>query len=947
MSVDPHILDLLEEALESERTPEEVCRDCPELLPQVRQRWLHVRGVQAELEAMFPPSGSEPPRSRRSMSSHLPQIPGYEVLAQIGRGGMGLVYKARHLRLNRIVALKMLLTGQYATTGELVRFTREAEAIAALRHPHIVQVYDVGDFEGRPFFTMEFLEGGTLAKRLAHKPQPINESAAMIAALARAVGAAHAGGIIHRDLKPSNILLTSDGTPRISDFGLARRLQVAEDLTLASARVGTPGYMSPEQFDSKRGEITPVTDIYSLGAILYEMLTGRAPFVSDNVHETELQLLTHEPVPPSKLNPKVPRDLQTICLKCLSKEIRLRYADAESLADDLERFLRDEPIQARPIGFIGRTAKWARRRRALATVLACAAVLLLAVVVTGWWIRSEHQAVAAAVEADLHEVQRLREAAAWGDAAELLERARARMTHRGMSELRQRVDAASADLQLASNLDAIALKRAVIVKGKVERPFDKPRTDEAYAAAFQHAGLGACLQDDPATVASRIIPSPIRPALLAAVDDWALCATDEIRRRWILSVAQYVDLDPTGWRNRVRDASRWSDLTWLTNLAASAPVDQAPIRLLITLAERLHQNGGDAVGFLRRVQQARAGDFWANFAMGDALRRVDHPDQAVRYYQAALAIRWQTSVAHGNPAAALSADAPPEEIANQFHQAVVLDPAFAHGHYSLGLALKANGRVEEAIEHFRQALRIEPNDADTHYNLGLALAMLPLPREAALHFREALRLEPAHADAQYNLGLALAAVGAHKDAVAALKQALQMDPRNPSVHYNLGLALKADEQLDAAVAEFNLALSIHPDAAAYYNLGLALKAKGACSSAIEQFGRALQHNPNHVDAHFNLAIALKELGRQPESASHLRQAIQLDPRHPHARGALGDALLADGKPAEARVQLRQCLLLLPENDPMRPQYILRLQECDRQLAGSTSPLPTEAALTRQ
>src|SRR5262245_46469701 len=302
--------------------------------------------VEAELDALFPTPGHDSEAdvsAARPAGGDLPRIPGYEVEALLGRGGMGVVYKARHRRLNRFGALKMLLAGAYAGPNERARFQREAEAVAGLRHPNIVQVYDVGDHEGWPYFTMELLEGGSLAQALAGTPQPAQKAAALLATLAEAVQVAHKGGIVHRDLKPANILFSGDGTPKIADFGLARHFDEDPTLTQSGVRVGTPSYMAPEQVTGKAGKIGPATDVYALGALLYEMLTGRPPFRGETPTQTELQVVNQEPVPPSRLNPKVPRDLETICLKCLHKDPQRRYPDAGALAEDVRRFLEGRP----------------------------------------------------------------------------------------------------------------------------------------------------------------------------------------------------------------------------------------------------------------------------------------------------------------------------------------------------------------------------------------------------------------------------------------------------------------------------------------------------------------------------------------------------------------------------------------------------------------------------
>src|SRR5262245_8148313 len=243
MSANLVIEQLLQQALDSDRTPEEVCADHPELLWEVRQQWQRCRKLDAELEALFPSSHGPREAERRpplQLSDKLPILPGYEVESILGRGGMGVVYKAKQLKLNRPVALKMLLAGNFAAKPEILRFMREAEAIAALRHSNVVQIYDIGDFEGRPYFTMELMEGGTLAAKLVGAPQPAAAAASLIAILAGAVQLAHQAGIIHRDLKPSNIFLTADGTPKIGDFGLARHFEADDNLTLTGTRVGTP-----------------------------------------------------------------------------------------------------------------------------------------------------------------------------------------------------------------------------------------------------------------------------------------------------------------------------------------------------------------------------------------------------------------------------------------------------------------------------------------------------------------------------------------------------------------------------------------------------------------------------------------------------------------------------------------------------------------------------------
>jgi serine/threonine-protein kinase len=305
--------------------------------------------------------GAETKGPRRSGSPAPRAVTGYEVLELLGRGAMGVVYKARQRGLNRVVALKMIRAGEDAGEHEVARFRTEAAAVAQLHHPNIVQIYEIGEEDGRPYFSLEFVDGGTLDKKLGGVPQPPLEAARVLHLLAAAMDVAHRRGIVHRDLKPANVLLTTDGVPKITDFGLAKQLEQDSKQTQSGALVGTPTYMAPEQANSDTSAIGPLSDVHALGAILYEALTGRAPFKGTSLSDTLEQVRTREPLPPSVLQPGVPRDLDTICLKCLQKNPKLRYESAAALAEDLRRFLAKEPILARPVGRLERAWRWSRR----------------------------------------------------------------------------------------------------------------------------------------------------------------------------------------------------------------------------------------------------------------------------------------------------------------------------------------------------------------------------------------------------------------------------------------------------------------------------------------------------------------------------------------------------------------------------------------------------------
>ena len=358
-----------------------VTHEHPELEVELRELW--ATAMIADDFGSFTQSYGGPPELElgdveaprtRANSATLRRVGDFELLEEIGRGGMGVVYRATQLSLNRVVALKMILPGRLASATDLSRFRAEAEAAAKLKHPHVVSVYEVGELDGQPFFSMPLIEGTTLAKRLTDGPLTAREAAELLVPICRAVAAAHRHGILHRDLKPSNILIDHEGRPYVTDFGLAKRLSAHQhdapasgqssasmshslarragvdfmtQLTATGAILGTPSYMAPEQAAGQRGEVGPASDVYSLGAILFAMLTGRPPFQAASAVDTILQVLEQDPIPPRVLNPDADPDLELIALKCLQKPSDLRYATADALADDLQSSLANEPISAR------------------------------------------------------------------------------------------------------------------------------------------------------------------------------------------------------------------------------------------------------------------------------------------------------------------------------------------------------------------------------------------------------------------------------------------------------------------------------------------------------------------------------------------------------------------------------------------------------------------------
>src|SRR3954447_9880619 len=387
-----------------------------------------VLGAEGPMTAIDAEEATAAPRvSADPAPQPVPVIPGYRVEGELGRGGMGVVYRARQVRLNRPVAVKMILAGRHAGGEAAARFLAEAEAVAKLQHPNIVQIFHIDEHDGFPYFEMEYVGGGSLADRLDGTPRAPREAARLVEALAGAMAAAHRRGVVHRDLKPANILLSPDGVPKVADFGLAKLLNVESGLTRTDSVLGSPSYMAPEQAEGKNRGIGPAADVYALGAILYELLTGRPPFRGATILETLEQVKTAEPVPPSRLVPGVPRDVETVALKCLQKDPARRYPSAGELAEDLQRFLEDRPIRARRVSSAERLLRWGRRNKLVAGLLAGLIVTLIAgfVVSTWQWIRAEASAEQLAQElytSDMSEIQRLDEAGDMGHMGELLRR---------------------------------------------------------------------------------------------------------------------------------------------------------------------------------------------------------------------------------------------------------------------------------------------------------------------------------------------------------------------------------------------------------------------------------------------------------------------------------------------------------------------------------------------
>ncbi len=711
------------------------------------------------------------------------ELAGYEILGELGAGGMGVVYKARQVGLNRLVALKMIRTGAGASGAEVARFQAEAEAVARLRHPNIVTIYEVGQVRGQPFFSLELVDGGSLGRQLASAALPPAQAARLVQTLARAVQAAHEAGVVHRDLKPANILLTADGTPKITDFGLAKFLGSDSGWTHSGAILGTPSYMAPEQAqgEGRGGGVGPAADIWALGAILYEALTGRPPFRGPSVLETLDQVRTQEPVAPVRLQPKTPRDLETITLKCLQKEPGRRYASAGELADDLGRFLTGQPIRARPVGAAERLHKWVRRKPALASLLGLSGLLLIALVAGGLVYQFRLQAALQRAEAKEAEARRQHQRVAdnYRRASETLDRMLGRMARWSVGAVpqlkelqREQLEDALAyfqgSLQEDDSSDPAVRVNAAWALGRTAEIQQRLGRDREAAENYQRAielleSLPSEYRDDPETQAK----------LHACYSNWSQMAgafeEGERRMRLALGIAErlaQVRPDEPRWQGAVAQSEH--------NLGA------------------LYQSNGrptEAESHYARAEKIRI-----------ALVR-DHPEN--EDYQAALAgtCANQALLYQGTnrPAAAIASYERAERLLRP-----LIDRNPPGGDYALSLAAlyvnwsylprpagaeaalvqldRAVGLVEEVVKAEPQyaaarswAFRVHTRRAEFYKGAGRWA-------EAAADYSRALEMN--EGPERWTLGVwlaeALTEAGDHQRAAAAADQAVERKPEPPA-----------------------------------------------------------------------------------------------------------------------------------------------------------------------
>jgi tetratricopeptide (TPR) repeat protein/tRNA A-37 threonylcarbamoyl transferase component Bud32 len=763
------------------------------------------------------------PGSRESFivaapSATSPAIPGYQVEAELGHGGMGVVYRARHLGLKRRVALKMIRDGGIARPDQRERFLREAQIVAHLRHPNIVQIFDIGESAGLLYVALELLEGGTLADRIDGTPQPPTAAAPLLVVLAEAIEAAHQEGVIHRDLKPSNILFDGAGTPKVADFGLAKRLDPDEAGQTASGQIlGSPSYMAPEQADGKTRETTPAADVYALGAILYEMLTGRPPFKGESAMDTIRLVLEADLVPPSRLNPRIPRDLETICLACLQKSPARRYPAATRLADDLRRFLTGRPVWARRTPPWERGWKWCRRNKVAATLLALGTLGTLGGAAAGVWHNGRLRAAEVAEQARvskergrlggmLDEAQDHVAGARWGEARVILSEIRPQLEPRReprLGDLRHRMDILLKRVQAGEDAEE---ERAASV-GELGR-FREARV-QALFSDFTDVGYE---------------PDPVA----------GLRATRSEARRALGLFADPARPPGSGW-TMPRVPGRLT------------PEERAEVRdgcyeLLLVLA------GATAQALPGEAPEAQAA---AALAILDDATTLGRSSRAQHLHRAFCLDRLGRR----------------DEAAAERRAAERAEPADAFDHFLSGRERFARADLPGALNHFEASLRLDPGHFWAHALTAAALLQMRRPGEARAHLDVCLQ---SRGDSPLLYRLRGDAAG---EAAAQLKERAAAQPGGSKALLSDAAALS-----DAAEADYARALeSLTTNAGRYallVNRGVLRYRRGDLEDAAADCDAARALDPDAFQAYAMQSEICRRRGDIEQAETLLTLAIE-------------------------------------------------------------------------
>jgi tetratricopeptide (TPR) repeat protein/tRNA A-37 threonylcarbamoyl transferase component Bud32 len=921
-----------------------------------------------------------------------PAVPGdappagrYRPVRFHARGGLGEVFLAEDAELRRPVALKRI-QGRYADDPDSRRrFLVEAEITARLEHPGVVPVLGlVEDGAGQPCYAMRFIEGPTLAQAIKefHEADlqagrdPGERSLALrkllghFVAVCNTVGYAHSRGVLHRDLKPQNVMLGKYGETLVVDWGLAKPLDRTEaeraggeqslglggragpeGATQPGEVKGTPEFMSPEQAAGKMTAVGPPADIFGLGAVLYTILTGRPPY-QGNLHDVLVRAHGAVFPAPRRLKPGVPRALEAVCRKAMAVQPGDRYATAQELGAEVERWLADQPVTAWREPLLVRSGRWVRRHKPL--VAAASSMVLVALVLGGlglaWWQR-QREAVERAVGEDLREAVRLQGEERWAPALQALERAEGRLTDLAPDSLGERIRKIKEEVAFVEELEETRLQAATIGSGGRGDEFrDFAAADRAYAVVFAKHGfdLAALSRQE---VARRIRGSGIRNRLVAALDNWGYLKHFLPARTGPSPhlFAALADDDP--WRRRLRDPGLGTNGARVERLAQDKDTLRQPPVYLYLLSEGLQYHGRPAAAerLLRRAQEQHPEDFWLNFQLANLLLRKGPAqlEEAVGYYHAALARKPDSAATYNNLGYALCDQGKLARAERAFRKAVALQPRTATPYIGLGYALSAQKKFAGARAAYHKAIALEPGtaagytglgavfhhqgkhaaaerahrkavalqpDGVTYSHLGGTLADRGKYAEAVRICRKAIALQPDYHDAHSNLGYALSGQGRFVEAEQAYRKALALEPSNAKSCFALGNVLQKRGKFADAVRMYRKAIVLRPHYPnAYNNLGSALFGQRKYAEAEHAFRKTIALKPGYAVAHFNLGNALREQGKLAEAVEEYRRAVALDPQNTDARYSLGIALSGRGKQAEAAEVFRKAVALKPDD----------------------------------
>ena len=833
-----------------------------------------------------------------SATSDFPRVPGYEIVAELGRGGMGVVYLARHTSLKRLVALKMILAGAHASATVLARFRNEAEAVARLQHANIVQIHEVGEHDGKPYLSLEYVEGGTLHQKAGKAPMPEREAARLMESLARGVHYTHQRGILHRDLKPTNILLTADGTPKITDFGVAKLLDSDTPLTRTEALIGTPNYMSPEQAAGNIKKIGAPADVYSLGAILYELLTGTAPFRGSTLMDTLDQVRNKEPVPPRRLRGRVSLDLETICLKCLEKEPRRRYASAEAFADDLGRFLAGQSIRARPISVWQHAWRAGRRRPALVAGVVAIAALVGALVAGSSYFRAADQLERHRSDEKYQQfVQRRNEAFFYG----LLTPNEGALFLGGEA-------AANSQTAVTAAKEALALA-GMDVDSKSAGP-------DANLSTVRKAELAADCYALLLVLASVRGQQPADESENKARHEEALRILDRAEKLGFQTRAYHLR------RAHVLDQlGRHEEAKSQRNRAAAQPLEGALDHFLIGEEQYRRGEGEAARGSFDRALTLQPAHFWARFFLAVChLKSQDwqaakagfngcltqQPDFAWAYLFRSFANEKLHALpeAEADFAKALKLNLSPDaryvlfltrgilhfnqkeldRAAADFRSAMALKPAQYNAYLNLAQVHLAQKQFEPAADLIRQAMKLDPPAqvvAGYHLERGRNLLRDQRYQEALTACDAALELSPHLTQAFEACGRALLGLGKFDQAEWSFDQCLRRGGEAaPDVFRGRGLARMKLGRFAEAAEDYTRVLERAPGAEIYQHRGWALFFADAWKLALRDFSKALELNPRATDAYIGRGLANVMLGDYQEVVDDAEVALRRKPGSP-------------------------------------------------------------------